>query len=176
MNGGRVEPQESVKTRQSLVRTSQQNRPWKDIYLAFAKATYLGCPRDPEHKPKLAVGLLDVLHAAVMSAEVCSHAQQQQLGQNRSATGCKPVRERALRKQRISRTQGTQTGDLARLQGARTHSLHHTRKSRRDRSSSQRALHRRASPSPPSASTRPRALKTLCMHMRSARARRCNRD
>ena len=51
----------------------------------------------------------------------------------------------------------TQTGILARLQGVRAHFPQYTRKPRRDRSSSQRALHRRASPSPPSACTRPRA-------------------
>jgi hypothetical protein len=53
-----------------------------------ARATYLGCSRSPEREPKLAVGLLNAPHAAVVSVEVCGHKQQQELSQKRSAAGC----------------------------------------------------------------------------------------
>jgi hypothetical protein len=87
-----------------------------------AKATYLGCPCDPEHKPKLAVGLLDAVESAVATAETCSQQQQQQLGQNRSAPGCKPVRERALRKQRISAVRAIQNTNQSLPWAFSTHS------------------------------------------------------
>ena len=51
---------------------------------SVAKATYLGCPCDPEHKPKLAVGLLDAVESAVATAETCSQQQQQQRSQKSS--------------------------------------------------------------------------------------------
>jgi len=40
-----------------------------------ARATNLGCLRPPPGKPKLPVGLLDAVDAAVMAAEVANHKQ-----------------------------------------------------------------------------------------------------
>lgn len=57
-----------------------------------AKATNLGCSGFLEGKRKLAADLLDALHVAVMSVEVCSRSRQQQLSQERSAAGCQPER------------------------------------------------------------------------------------
>ena len=54
---------------------------------SVARATNLGCLRSPPDKLKLLVGLLSAVHAAVMTAEVYGHSQQQQRSQKCAAGG-----------------------------------------------------------------------------------------
>ena len=54
---------------------------------SVARATNLGCLRSPPDKLKLLVGLLSAVHAAVMTAEVYGHSQQQQCSQKCAAAG-----------------------------------------------------------------------------------------
>ena len=58
-----------------------------DATKSVARATNLGCLRSPPDKLKLLVGLLSAVHAAVMTAEVYGHSQQQQRSQKCAAAG-----------------------------------------------------------------------------------------